>query len=69
LGNVIVLFAKYDVLNVLEDKKIRLKAAYLALPENDALDENVIQQLKVEYMLDVPVLKTEFAFFKKGFCW
>ena len=53
-----VLFAKYDVFNVLEDTKIRLKAAYLTLPENDALDENVIQRLKAEYMLDVPVLKT-----------
>jgi len=52
-----VLFAKYDVFNVLEDKKIRLKAAHLALPDNEALDDDVIQRLKTEYMLNVPVLK------------
>ena len=53
-----VLFAKYDVFGVLENNKSRLKAAYLALPDNEALDENVLQRLKAEYMLDVPVLKT-----------
>lgn len=52
-----VLFANYDVFNVLEDKKIRLKAAYLALPDNEALDDDVIQRLKAEYMLNVPALK------------
>lgn len=53
-----VLFAKYDVFSVLENNKSRLKAAYLALPDNEALDEDVIQRLKAEYILDVPVLKT-----------
>jgi hypothetical protein len=53
-----VLFAKYDVFNVLENNKSRLKAAYRALPDNEALDEDVIQRLKVSYMLDVPALKT-----------
>jgi hypothetical protein len=53
-----LLFAKYDVFSVLEDKKIRIKAAYLALPDSEALDNDVIQRLKAEYMLRVPVLKS-----------
>ncbi len=53
-----VLFSKHDVLSVLENSKRRLKAAYLTLPDNEALDEDAIQRLKHEYMLDVPVLKT-----------
>jgi len=54
-----VLFSKHDVFSVLEDKKIRLKAAYLLLPDNEALDDGVIQRLKADYMLNVPTLKTE----------
>ena len=53
-----LLFAKYDVFNVLEGQKNRLKEAYLALSDNEALDEDAIQRLKAENMLDVPVLKT-----------
>lgn len=53
-----LLFAKYDVFNVLEGQKNRLKEAYLALSDNEALDEDAIQRLKAEYMHDVPVLKT-----------
>jgi len=53
-----VLFAKYDVFSVLEGQKNRLNEAYLAISDNEALDKDVIQRLKAEYMLDVPVLKT-----------
>ena len=54
-----VLFAKHDVFAVLESRKRRLKTAYLALTDDsETLDEDVIQRLKAEYMLDVPVLNT-----------
>lgn len=52
-----VLFAKYDVFNIVAGARIRLKAAFMALPDDEALDDDVIQRLKTEYMLDVPVLK------------
>lgn len=53
------LFSKHDVYNVIESQKQRLKEAYLRLPENEAMDETAIQRTKAEYMLDVPVLKTD----------
>jgi len=53
------LFSKYDVYNVIESQKQRLKDAYLRLPEDQAMDEGTIQRIKAEYMLDVPVLKMD----------
>ena len=53
-----VLFSKVDIFNVIESQKQRLKDAYLRLPEDQAIDEEVIRRLKSEYMLDVPVLRT-----------
>jgi TIR domain len=52
-----VLFAKYNVFNVVEDRKTELKASYVGLPDDTAVDENVTQQLKARFMLNVPVLK------------
>jgi hypothetical protein len=53
-----ILFSKYDVYSVIEHQKQRVKEAYLRLPDGEALNEATIQQIKAEYMLDVPVLKT-----------
>jgi hypothetical protein len=54
-----VLFGKYDVYNVIESQKMRLKEAYLRLPDDEAIDEDAIRRIKTEYMLNVPVLKTD----------
>jgi hypothetical protein len=54
-----VLFNKYDVYDVIESQKRRLKEAYQCLPDEEAMDEGAIQRIKTEYMLDVPVLKTD----------
>jgi len=53
-----VLFAKYNPYSILDSQKRRLKTAYEALPDEEAVDDDRIQRLKAEYMLDVPVLKT-----------
>ncbi len=53
------LFGKYDVYNVIESQKKRLKEAYLRLPDDEAMDEGAIRRIKAEYMLDVPVLKLD----------
>ena len=53
-----VLFSKLDVFNAIESQKQRLKDAYLRLPEDQAMNEEVIRRIKSEYMFDVPVLKT-----------
>ncbi len=52
-----VLFGKYDVHTVREIQKQRLKEAYRDLPDEQAMDEEVIQRLKAEYMPDVPELR------------
>jgi hypothetical protein len=54
-----VLFSKYDVYNVIESQKKRVKEAYLRLPDEEAMDEDAIRRIKAEYMLDVPVLKSD----------
>lgn len=61
-----VLFSKFDVINVIESQKQRLKEAYLRLPEDQALDEEVIGRLKSEYMLRVPALKTDEMYCVEG---
>ena len=54
-----VLFGKYDVYNVIESQKMRLKDAYLRLSDDEAMDEDAIRRIKTEHMLNVPVLKTD----------
>ena len=61
-----VLFSKYDVINVIESQKQRLKEAYVHLPEDQALNEEVIGRLKSEYMLRVPILKTDEMYCVEG---
>lgn len=61
-----VLFSKYDIINVIESQKQRLKEAYLRLPEDQALNEEVISRLKSEYMLRVPILKTDEMYCVEG---
>lgn len=61
-----VLFSKYDVINVIESQKQRLKEAYLRLPEDQAFDEEVIGRFKSEHMLRVPVLKTDEMYCVEG---
>lgn len=60
------LFAKYDVYGVIESQKQRVKEAYQRLPEDEALDDSVIQQIKAEHMLDVPILKTDEMYCVEG---
>lgn len=55
----IALFCKYDVYAVLEDKKRRIKEAYRRLPDDQALDDAFIKDLKSQYMMDVPVLRVD----------
>jgi hypothetical protein len=61
-----VLFSKFDLFNVIEAQKQRLKEAYQRLPEDQALEEDVIGRIKSEYMLDVPVLKTDDMYCVEG---
>ena len=61
-----VLFSKFDVINVIESQKQRLREAYLRLPEDQALDEEVISRVKSEYMLDIPVLKIDEMYCVEG---
>jgi hypothetical protein len=61
-----ILFNKYDVFGVLEDKKKRLRAEYRRLPDEQALDEGTIQSMKSEYLLQVPVLRAEEMSYEEG---
>jgi hypothetical protein len=54
-----VLFTKYDVYNVVELRKNQLKDAYQNLPDDQASDQELLQKLKADFMLDVPVLKPD----------
>jgi hypothetical protein len=60
------LFSVHDVYEVIESQKRRLKEAYQRLPEDEAFDDSVIQQLKAEYMLHVPILITDQMYCVEG---
>ena len=61
-----VLFSKFDVINVIESQKQRLREAYLRLPEDQALDEEVMSRVKSEYVLDIPVLRIDEMYAWRG---
>jgi len=54
-----VLFNKHDIYNFVEAERARLKKAYDALPDDKALDESVVKDLKQQFMLNIPILKPE----------
>jgi hypothetical protein len=54
-----VLFTKHDVYDVVELRKKQLKDAYQSLPDDQALDQELLQKLKSGFLLDVPVPKPE----------
>jgi TIR domain len=54
-----VLFNKHDIYNFVEAERARLKKAYDALPDDKALDESVVKDLKQQFMLHIPTLKPE----------
>ncbi|MBV8454911.1 MAG: TIR domain-containing protein [Deltaproteobacteria bacterium] len=54
-----LLFAGRDIYDFVEDQRERLKKAYEALPDEEALDEPFIADLKKMFMLDVPRLKLD----------
>jgi hypothetical protein len=49
-----VLFNGHDIYDVVEIQKDKLKKTYEALPDDKALDESFTQDLKKQYMLDIP---------------
>jgi hypothetical protein len=53
------LFRKYDIYNVIEGLKKRLKDDYETLPDDRALDETIVKQLKAKHSLEIPRLKPE----------
>lgn len=54
-----VLFNEQHIYDFVETQKAQLKKAYEALPDDEALDETVTQNLKRQYMLVVPTLKPD----------
>lgn len=54
-----VLFNEQHIYDFVEMQKAKLKKAYEALPDDEALDEIVTQNLKRQYMLVVPTLKPD----------
>jgi TIR domain len=55
-----VLFnGKLDIYHVIQGQRDKLKREYEALPDENAMDEVVIRNLKDKYMLDVPTLKRD----------
>jgi TIR domain len=54
-----VLFNEQHIYDFVETQKAKLKKAYEALPDDEALDEIVTQNLKRQYILVVPILKPD----------
>jgi hypothetical protein len=54
-----LLFAGCDIYDFVEEQRERLKRAYEALPDEQALDEQFVVDFKTKYMLDVPRLKPD----------
>jgi hypothetical protein len=54
-----VLFNGHDIYDVVEIQKDKLKKTYEALPDDQALDEAFTQDLKKQYMLDIPRLRPD----------
>ena len=53
------LFMGMDIYDFVETQKTKLKKAYEALPNDQALDEAYAVELKKRYMLDIPRLRPE----------
>ena len=54
-----LLFAGRDIYDFIEEQRERLKKAYEALPDEEALDEQSVVDFKKNFMLDVPRLKVD----------
>jgi hypothetical protein len=54
-----VLFNGQHIYDFVEIQKDKLKKTYEALPDDKALDESFTQDLKKQYMLDIPTLKPD----------
>ena len=54
-----VLFTGPDISDFVADQQKKLKKAYEALPDEQALDEHFVVAFKQRFMLDVPKLKPE----------
>jgi hypothetical protein len=54
-----ILFTGPDIYDFVADQQKKLKKAYEALPDEQALDENFVVAFKQKFMLDVPKLKPE----------
>ena len=54
-----ILFTGPDIYDFVADQQKKLKKAYEALPDEQALDENFVVAFKQKFMLDVPRLKPE----------
>jgi len=54
-----LLFAGRHIYDFVEDQRERLKKAYEALPDGEALDEEFVVEFKRNFMLDVPRLKLD----------
>jgi hypothetical protein len=54
-----LLFQKKDIYLFVEEQQQRIRQAYEGLSDEQALDEGVIERLKKQFNLDVPVLQRE----------
>jgi hypothetical protein len=54
-----ILFKDHDIYQFVEYQKARLGQEYNSVPDDKALDESFIQELKHRYMLDIPTLKPD----------
>ena len=54
-----ILFTGPDIYDFVADQQKKLKKAYEALPDEQALDEHFVVESKKRFMLDVPRLKPE----------
>jgi hypothetical protein len=54
-----VLFAREHIYDFVEAQQTRLQRAYEALSAEDAMDEAVVQKLKAQFTLEIPVLRRD----------
>ena len=54
-----VLFAREHIYDFVEAQKTRFQRAYEALSDEDAIEEEVVQKLKAQFALEIPVLRRD----------
>jgi hypothetical protein len=54
-----VLFNGVDIYDLVEEQRDRFEAAYEAVPDDKALDEEFAKELKQKFMLDVPIIRID----------